>query len=397
MFSQSLRPPCATGMTWSNVRSEWEGVAAVLAPMPVARVDVRAREGHVVDAAFDPDEPQQAYHRRQLEADRDGVHLAVVDRDHLDLPLAEQGECLAPVDDLQRLVGRIEQKRLLHAQVYWGNAPALSSNRHPKIPFNIERLSPGIHRPGYPPGASGSRCHGPIIGGMNVRALAGIALGAAIVDGLARARRPASARSPSPRLPSARSRRADRHPLDDARRITGRRLHDRTRRPASAGTALSPRGHRSARLRLQRLRAVRVRLYGIALPRVVRDQYHTGRKASLDDVVPGDLVFFVTQRRRRVPRGHRDRRRSIRARAQFARRRPHRQPGVRAIGANTWPARGGSAELGQANCERSGYAATVRSTRRDARGPNSRTSRSSAVNSVLARARAPARHEHRAR
>jgi len=36
-------------------------------------------------------------------------------------------------------------------------------------------------------------------------------------------------------------------------------------------------------------------LYGIALPRVVRDQFRVGRKVSLDDVVPGDLVFFVTQ------------------------------------------------------------------------------------------------------
>jgi len=35
-------------------------------------------------------------------------------------------------------------------------------------------------------------------------------------------------------------------------------------------------------------------LYGVALPRIVRDQYHAGRKVSLDDVVPGDLVFFVT-------------------------------------------------------------------------------------------------------
>ena len=36
-------------------------------------------------------------------------------------------------------------------------------------------------------------------------------------------------------------------------------------------------------------------LYGVALPRVVRDQFHVGRRVSLDDLVPGDLVFFVTQ------------------------------------------------------------------------------------------------------
>ena len=36
-------------------------------------------------------------------------------------------------------------------------------------------------------------------------------------------------------------------------------------------------------------------LYGMALPRVVRDQYRTGRHIGLDDLEPGDLVFFSTQ------------------------------------------------------------------------------------------------------
>ena len=57
MFSQSLRPPCATGTTWSNVSSAvgnaspqyWQRVV-------VARVDVRARERHVVEAALDLDD-----------------------------------------------------------------------------------------------------------------------------------------------------------------------------------------------------------------------------------------------------------------------------------------------------------------------------------------------------
>jgi len=35
-------------------------------------------------------------------------------------------------------------------------------------------------------------------------------------------------------------------------------------------------------------------LYGLALPRVVHDQFHVGHEVSLDDLVPGDLVFFVT-------------------------------------------------------------------------------------------------------
>ena len=67
MFSQSLRPPCATGTTWSNVRSPvGNDVAAVLAGVMVARVDVRARERHVVEPAPDPDSTQQADDRRQL-------------------------------------------------------------------------------------------------------------------------------------------------------------------------------------------------------------------------------------------------------------------------------------------------------------------------------------------
>jgi cell wall-associated NlpC family hydrolase len=33
-------------------------------------------------------------------------------------------------------------------------------------------------------------------------------------------------------------------------------------------------------------------LYGVALPRVVRDQYRVGRGVGLDDLEPGDLVFF---------------------------------------------------------------------------------------------------------
>ena len=36
-------------------------------------------------------------------------------------------------------------------------------------------------------------------------------------------------------------------------------------------------------------------LYGFALPRVVHEQYRVGHTVSLDDLVPGDLVFFVTQ------------------------------------------------------------------------------------------------------
>ena len=50
----------------------------------------------------------------QLEAEGDGPHLAVVDRDNLDLPLAPKRHRLLPVDDLERLVRGVEQERLLH-------------------------------------------------------------------------------------------------------------------------------------------------------------------------------------------------------------------------------------------------------------------------------------------
>ena len=34
-------------------------------------------------------------------------------------------------------------------------------------------------------------------------------------------------------------------------------------------------------------------LYGIGLPRVVHDQYRAGRRVKVDDLEPGDLVFFA--------------------------------------------------------------------------------------------------------
>jgi cell wall-associated NlpC family hydrolase len=36
-------------------------------------------------------------------------------------------------------------------------------------------------------------------------------------------------------------------------------------------------------------------LYGVDVPRVVRDQYRTGRRVSLDELEPGDLIFFATK------------------------------------------------------------------------------------------------------
>src|SRR5262252_6726190 len=49
--------------------TRWKAVAAILASVVVARVDVRARERHVVEAALDLDVAQQSDDRRQLETD----------------------------------------------------------------------------------------------------------------------------------------------------------------------------------------------------------------------------------------------------------------------------------------------------------------------------------------
>ncbi len=38
-------------------------------------------------------------------------------------------------------------------------------------------------------------------------------------------------------------------------------------------------------------------LYGITLPRLVHEQYRAGEKVRIDDLLPGDLVFFVTEGR----------------------------------------------------------------------------------------------------
>src|SRR3954471_22368866 len=86
-----------------------KAVAAVLAAVIVACVDVRARKWHVVEAALYLDVAEQPDDRRQLEADRHAPDVTVVDRDDLDLPLAPQRDGLLPVNDLERLIRRVEE------------------------------------------------------------------------------------------------------------------------------------------------------------------------------------------------------------------------------------------------------------------------------------------------
>src|SRR5687767_139487 len=87
---------------------------AVLARVMVARVDIRPRKRDVIEAAADFDEAEEADDGGQLEADGHRPNLAVVDRDHLYLPLAPERNRLLPVDDLQRFVRGVQEERLLH-------------------------------------------------------------------------------------------------------------------------------------------------------------------------------------------------------------------------------------------------------------------------------------------
>src|SRR5436190_1651542 len=54
-------------------------------------------------------------HVTQLEAEGHCPYLAVVNRDHLYFPLAPERDRLLPVDNLERLVRRVEKERLLHS------------------------------------------------------------------------------------------------------------------------------------------------------------------------------------------------------------------------------------------------------------------------------------------
>src|SRR5262245_35065515 len=94
-----------------------KAVPTVLAFVVVARVNVRARERHVVETPLDLDVAEQPDDGRQLEADGNGANLPVVNRDDLDLPLAQKRYRLLPVDDLEGLVRRVQEKRLLHAEI----------------------------------------------------------------------------------------------------------------------------------------------------------------------------------------------------------------------------------------------------------------------------------------
>ena len=81
-----------------------EHIVAVLAGVIVTGVDVRARERNVIEPASDLDEPEEPNDRRKPEGHGYRSYLAVVFRDHLDLPLAEERNRLPPMNHLERFV-----------------------------------------------------------------------------------------------------------------------------------------------------------------------------------------------------------------------------------------------------------------------------------------------------
>jgi len=92
--------------------------AAILADVSVTVVDVGAREWDVVESSFDFDIAQQADDRRQLETERHRPDFTIVNRDNLDLPLAEKGDRFLPMNNLERFVGGVEEERLLHTVLF---------------------------------------------------------------------------------------------------------------------------------------------------------------------------------------------------------------------------------------------------------------------------------------
>ena len=89
-------------------------IPAVLTLVVVACIDVGAREGDIVEVAPNRDVAEQPNDGWKLEAHGNGPDLTIVDRNHLDLTLTPQGDRLAPIYDIERLVGRVQQKGLLH-------------------------------------------------------------------------------------------------------------------------------------------------------------------------------------------------------------------------------------------------------------------------------------------
>src|SRR5262252_1140378 len=95
-------------------------LTAVLALVPVARVDVRARKGNVIESSLDPDVTQQSNDRGKLEAERNSSDLSVVHRDDLNLALAPERDGLLPMDNLEGFVRRVEEQRLFHGNLILG-------------------------------------------------------------------------------------------------------------------------------------------------------------------------------------------------------------------------------------------------------------------------------------
>src|SRR5207244_9683174 len=76
----------------------------------------------LVEPAFDFDEAEEADDGWQLEADGHRPYLAVMNRDHLHLPLAPERNRLLPVNDFERLeIGRASCRERVEIEV-WGES-----------------------------------------------------------------------------------------------------------------------------------------------------------------------------------------------------------------------------------------------------------------------------------
>jgi hypothetical protein len=89
-----------------------KATAAVLALISVPGIDVLPGKFHRAFRALD--QAEQSHHGRQLDGETDGMDFPIILLDHLHLPETKHGHRFFPVDDLERLVGDVQEEYLLH-------------------------------------------------------------------------------------------------------------------------------------------------------------------------------------------------------------------------------------------------------------------------------------------
>ena len=270
-----------------------EVISAVLALMAVARVDVRPRKGHVIEAALDLDVTKQPDDGWELETERNGADLPVVHRDDLDLPLAPERDGLLPVDDLERLVRRVEKQRLFHRNLILSwivpDAPpkcqaAEAVNRIGK--YRLAALRPAGFAADILRVLRMTPSTTPL-GWIACASLAASVLSAACASSGAVPRpfpTPDGRTTTTPATPAAEPGLA---PLGGQPTLIGTALSLR-------GIAYKNGGSDPSGFDCSGFTQYVFAQHGIALPRDVHNQFEIGEKIKLKDVRLGDLVFFHT-------------------------------------------------------------------------------------------------------